>query len=67
VLIQPGQPLADLEVLFSGSPGSSDQDQGEQRDVPGAVAAVERQRRWSANGSEAFGVAPLANAGIPDV
>ena len=43
VLIQPGQALASLEVLLGDPPDSGDLDQDGQRDVPGAVAAVERQ------------------------
>jgi hypothetical protein len=50
VVIQPGQALAGLEVLFCCPPDSGDLDQGEQRDGTWAVAAVERQ----------FGGAPAA-------
>ena len=43
VLIQPGQSLAGLEILLRGPADPGDLDQGGQRDVAGAVAAVERQ------------------------
>lgn len=42
MLIQPGQSLASLELLYD-PPGSSDLDQGGQRDMARAVVAVERQ------------------------
>src|SRR5262249_44827699 len=43
VLIQPGPFLPGLEILLRGPADSRDLDQGGQRNMAGAVAAVERQ------------------------
>jgi hypothetical protein len=43
VFVEPGQALAGLDAFFDGPPAPGDFDQGGQRDMAGAVAAVEGQ------------------------